>query len=131
VPGCRDDPRRLRPSVKSEQLPNAASAVVAEAKITRYLLSDTHPDGSGKARFFVAHGFSLFEWEVLAAALRDHATSHLVSAAVQTPFGSRYTVEGALKSPDGRAPTVRVVWFVRTGRDVPELVTAYPVKKRA
>jgi hypothetical protein len=116
--------------VKGEPLPNASRAIVAEAKITQYLLSDTHPDGSGKARFFAAHGFSLSEWGVLAAALRDHATAHPVAEAVQTPFGSRYTIEGALTSPDGRAPGVRVVWFVRAARDVPELVTAYPMKRR-
>jgi hypothetical protein len=51
--------------------------------------------------------------------------THPVVEIAPTPFGVRHVVEGPLPSPDGRAPAVRVVWFVRTGRDVPELVTAY------
>jgi hypothetical protein len=59
--------------VKGAPLPNASRAVVPEAKITRYLLSETHPAGRSKARFFTAHGFSPAQWEVLATALPDHA----------------------------------------------------------
>ncbi len=33
-------------------LPNAERAVVSERKVVDYLLSETHPDGRGKARFF-------------------------------------------------------------------------------
>jgi hypothetical protein len=115
----------------AEPLPNAERAVVARGKVVDYLLSDTHPDGRGKARFFAVHGFSPASWEALAAALRLHAVSHPVAEAVETPFGLRYVVEGELPTPDGRAPGVRMVWFVRTGRDVPELVTAYPMKRRS
>lgn len=114
-----------------EPLPNAARAVVARSKVVDYLLSEAHPDGRGKARFFVAHGFSLADWEALAAALRAHALAHRVISAVERPFGVRYVVEGGLTSPDGRAPGVRTVWFIRPERDVPELVTAYPMKQRS
>lgn len=116
--------------MKGQTLPSAGRAVVPEAKITQYLLSDTHPDGRGKARFFVAHGFSPAQWEVLAAALRAHAARHVVAETEETPFGLRCVIEGPLSSPDGRAPNVRVVWFLRTGHDVPELVTTYPMKRR-
>lgn len=53
-----------------EALPNAAAAIVARSKIVDYLLSETHPDGRGKARLFSDHGFSASDWESLAAALR-------------------------------------------------------------
>ena len=114
-----------------EPLPNAERAVVARSKVVDYLLSEAHPDGRGKARFFFAHGFSPADWEALAAALRGHAVSHRVANAVETPFGVRYVVEGELASPDGRSPGVRTVWFIRTSHDVPELVTAYPMKQRS
>lgn len=111
-------------------LPDAARAVVARRKVVHYLLSETHPDGRGKARFFNAHGFSAAEWERLAAAFRDHAVGHPVVERMETAFGVRYVVEGALAAPDGLAPGVRVVWFVQSGRQLPELVTAYPLKRR-
>jgi hypothetical protein len=38
------------------KLPNCEQAVVAEAKITRYLLSETHEDGKHKAAFFTHFG---------------------------------------------------------------------------
>jgi hypothetical protein len=113
------------------KLPNAAQALVAKAKVIDYLLSESHPDGRGKARFFLSHGFETFDWERLAEALLRHAIVHPVSSAVETPFGLRYVVDGALESPDGRLPVVRTVWFVRNGRRTPELVTAYPVGRRS
>ena len=45
----------------------------------------------------------------------------------ETEFGTRYTIEGMLRTPDGRRPLVRVVWFVDKGDNRPRLVTAYPV----
>jgi len=114
-----------------EPLPNAERAIVARGKVVDYLLSEVHPDGRGKARFFAAHGFSTANWETLAAALQNHANAHGVAGKVQTPFGDRYVVEGEFLSPDGRKPLVRTVWFIRTGHEVPELVTAYPMKERS
>lgn len=111
-------------------LPNAATATVSRAKVLDYLLSDSHPDGRGKARFFVSHGFSRAEWQRLAGALRIHAMTYRVASAVETGFGTRYVIEGALEAPDGRLPAARTVWLIRTGHEVPEFVTAYPIKPR-
>ena len=113
------------------QLPNASQAVLSSAKILDYLLSDSHPDGRSKARFFASHGFSKSDWGQLAAALRSHALSHPVRQAVETHFGVRYVIEGGLSSPDGRTPSIRTVWFIRSGHEIPEFVTAYPVRLRS
>ena len=113
-----------------EKLPRANEAVVSRTKVVEYLLSHSHPDGQGKARFFNAHGFSEANWEQLAAALRSHGTSHAVQEAVETHYEFRYLVEGALPSPNGRTPRVRTVWFIRAGYAIPELVTAYPIRRR-
>lgn len=110
-------------------LPNADRAIVPERKVTGYLLSETHPDGRGKARFFSAYGFAIADWQALAAALRRHAAEHPVGEAVETEFGVRYVVDGILHTPDGRTPRVRVVWFVGRGDEVPRLVTAFPAKR--
>lgn len=97
------------------KLPNVGAAVVPRAKIVEYLLSPVHPTGRHKARFFGQFGFSLGAWQNLAAALRRHATEHELSIVEDTPFGTRYIVEGPLPAPDGRAPVVRSVWFIETG----------------
>ena len=116
--------------MKGDPLPNAGRAVVPEQKITSYLMSETHPDGRGKARFFAAHGFSAREWSVLANALKRHAEDHPVADEEVTAFGVRYVVDGKLEAPDGRAPVVRSVWFIDRGDDVPRLVTAFPSPRR-
>ena len=112
------------------RLPNADSALVPREKLTRYILSSAHPTGRAKAQFFIRFGFAADSWETLAAALVRHAADHDVVKADDTPFGTRYTVEGPLGSPDGRNPTVRAVWFIEEGETVPRFVTAYPCEWR-
>jgi hypothetical protein len=64
----------------------------------------------------------------LAVALLNHARDYDVVKEEPSPFGVRYVIEGAIAAPDGRAPLVRTVWFIDTGRDAPRFVTAYPLK---
>jgi len=111
------------------KLPQVEQAIIPQRKLTEYLLSPTHRSGRSKAVFFVGFGFAVEAWETLADALRRHAAEHDVVATDETPFGTGYTVEGALLAPDGRTPRVRVVWFIETGEVVPRLVTAYPLKE--
>lgn len=111
------------------KLPNAEQAIIPERKLTEYLLSPTHRVGRAKAVFFARFGFTQDAWEILAAALRRHALEYEVASREETAFGVSYTVEGALHAPDGRAPGLRVVWFVETGETIPRLSTAYPLKE--
>ncbi len=57
-----------------------------------------------------------------------HAAEHDVVEADDTDFGTSYTVDGALRAPDGRMPLVSVIWFIETGEMAPRLVTAYLLK---
>lgn len=109
------------------KLPNLDRAVIRAEKITGYLLSATHPTGRHKARFFGLFGFSRTAPETLIQSLIEHARSNEVSATDQTAFGTRYTIDGELPSPDGRNPRLRVVWFTESGGDGPHFVTAYPL----
>jgi hypothetical protein len=111
------------------KLPHRDAAVVAREKITGYLLSPAHRDGRGKHDFFVRFGFSPGAWETLRDALLGHAAEHEVTRVEDSPFGTRYVIEGTLAVPDGRGPLVRAVWFIEEGESVPRLVTAYPVKE--
>ncbi len=106
---------------------HAEVAVIPLQKLAGYLLAPEHPEGRGKAAFFARFGFSRERPEVLAAALRQHAVTHDVTAAEPSPFGTRYVIEGQLRAPDGRAPRVRAVWFVAPDDPAPRFVTAYPL----
>ena len=109
------------------KLPNHERAMVAAPKIVSYLLSLGSENGRAKARFFLAFGFTIEAWEVMAEALKQHASDHEVTRAeARPPFGVHYIIEGALRTPDGRNPSVRVVWVIDEGDDVPRLVSAYP-----
>jgi hypothetical protein len=101
-------------------------AQVPERKLTAYLLSHSHPAGRSKAAFFLRFGFAADAWRVLADALVRHAARHEVAAVGDSPFGTRYVIDGPIESPNGRDPAVRVVWFIEAGETTPRLVTAYP-----
>jgi hypothetical protein len=109
------------------KLPNWDRAIVPESKIRDYLLSSAHRDGRFKAMFFIRFGFTQDDWVILADALLQHAREHDVAKDESSPFGMRYVIEGPLRSPDGRSPLVRTVWFIETGEDVPRFITAYPL----
>ena len=101
------------------------AAVVPEGKVVGYLLSPTHRAGRGKAAFFRRFGFSAEKWQELVAALVRHAAEHDVKTTEESRFGTKYVIEGALNTPDGRNPTLRAVWFLGRKEAAPRLVTAY------
>lgn len=107
-------------------LPHLDRAVVAEAKIVNYLLSDRHSGGRAKARFLEGFGFRAQDWRVLRDAIVAHARANDIAASHQTRFGTRYEIDGPLPTPEGRAPIVRVVWFVALQENAPRLVTLVP-----
>ena len=94
------------------KLPNLELAEVPERKITHYLLNPAHPAGGSKAVFFLR---------------LVHANG--VAASDDSPYGTRYAVQGPLASPLGSRLNVRSVWFIETGDRKPRLVTAYPYSK--
>lgn len=109
------------------ELPNADQAQVDSTKITDYLLSSAHPDGGNKAAFFAAFGFRVEEPEVLRQALLKHGATQRVANVVESRYGMRYIVEGALEAPDGRNPIIRTIWILAHESGAPRLITAYPV----
>jgi hypothetical protein len=111
------------------KLPNREHAVVPREKVADYLLSTMHRDGRHKAAFFGGFGFDADHWQGLADALLRHASDHDVAKLEDSPFGTRYVVEGTMAMPDGRHALVRTVWFIDTGADTPRFVTAYPLRR--
>lgn len=108
------------------KLPGGESAEVKLEKITDYLLAAAHPIGQAKARFFRGLGFREDRPLELRAALLEIARAGRVTDEVETPFGTKYVVEGELKGPGNASGRVRTVWITERGRKAPRLVTAYP-----
>jgi hypothetical protein len=106
-------------------LPFAHRLRVDELKILEYLLS--HSNGQGKAAFFFGFGFQPEKWMTLADALKSQARRNPVVVEVDSPYGTRYSVDGELETPGGRRPRVRTVWILERNSDEPRLITAHPV----
>ena len=106
-------------------LPNAQGAIIDEAKLRGYLLSDVHPVGRFKARFFAALGFTEANWGEFSAALRAQHLTEPATPGTAAAFGQAYTIRASLKGPTGAA-LVTSVWFLPTGDDASRFVTAYP-----
>lgn len=108
------------------KLPNSANAIVDERKVREYLLSQSHPVGRFKAKFFTGLGFGAENWEVLAAAIYKVAAEGDALIVVDNEHGRKYLVSGGLTGPHGRSADVVTVWIIRAGDDIPRLVTVYP-----
>jgi hypothetical protein len=108
-------------------LPNAEDALVEQSKIADYLLAFDHPEGASKAEFFGSFGFTAGEWQALAHALVDHARANRVSSVVRSRFGTKYRIDGMIRCPDGRTPSIRAIWIIDEGKQKPRLVTAHPL----
>lgn len=70
-----------------DHVPDRDQAAVDLRKITHYLLDINHPIGSGKAKFFLGHGFNTSAPEEMEAALLGHVIGTEVNQ-----FGVKYVV---------------------------------------
>lgn len=109
------------------KLPYREKASVAEEKLTEYLLSETHPIGSSKAKFFRKHGFNEKNVEILTKLLLKIASDNEIRDVKTLIYGINYVIEGIIDTPAGRTIKVMTVWFIPTGKRKPSFVTAYPV----
>ena len=81
--------------------------------------------GRAKARFFHGIGFSKEQADELRQALLEVAATGKVEQIVETPYGTKYIVDGKLFTPLGKRMSIRTVWIVEKGKDQPRFVTAY------
>jgi hypothetical protein len=112
------------------KLPQLNELIVEREKIRDYLLNLDHRYGATKAKFFIALGFTVEAWVILADVLREHGRAHDVVASRETGYGLRYVVEGELATPSGSRVFIRSVWQFDHGSIAPRLITAYPVQKQ-
>jgi hypothetical protein len=119
----------LAGEAEPKSLPNSGGAFVEPEKLTEYLLNPDHPVGGDKAAFLYRFGFRVFAWQVLRVALITHARSARVVTVRATPYGTHYTIEGQLETPDARNPLVRTVWSIDNNDRRPRFLTAFPGRR--
>jgi hypothetical protein len=120
------DPEGL---IAGMRLPHADLAEVNPRKIEAYLLSESHPVGKSKARFFREAGFDESTIELLISGLLQIARAQEVVETFETVHGLKYVLEGELEAPIGRRVRLRTVWIVDQGQERPRFVTAYPASR--
>lgn len=109
------------------KLPNRDKAIVPKDKLVKYLLSESHPHGKSKAKFFLRLGFKQSNVQTLSNSLENIAKQSEVSSKVSSPHGEKYVLDGNIKSSIGKTIKVRTVWIIDNGLKNPRFVTAYPV----
>ena len=108
------------------RVPNSDRGVIDSSKLRDYILSDAHPVGRFKARFFHSLGYSQDGPGRLEQDLYLHLQQHDASPGETSQYGTKYLVRGILTGLNGRSVEVVSVWIVRVNEDFPRVVTAYP-----
>lgn len=109
------------------KLPNREKAVVPKDKLTKYLLSEAHPVGMAKARFFRKLGFNESNVDKFRKALLKIAQENDVKKEKKFEYGINYAIDGAIETPAGKSVMITTIWFAQTVKSRPNFVTAYPV----
>lgn len=109
------------------KLPNSKDAVISKEKLTDYLLSENHPVGSAKAKFFRKLGFNESNVSRLEKLLLKVAKTNNIKNIREFSYGTNYVIEGLIKTPTEKTVTIVTVWFVKQNQSRPSFVTAYPV----
>lgn len=109
------------------KLPYRKNALIPTEKLTKYLLSESHPVGSSKARFFHELGFDQTNIDKLKEALFKIPQTHEIKEVRKLFYGTNYAIDGTIETPSGKKVRITTVWFIKTERNTPSLVTAYPV----
>jgi hypothetical protein len=107
--------------------PDLKPRTIHPDKLTSYLLDLTHPEGAGKAKFFIRRGFDPVAPHVLEAALKDHPLSATLESSRGDAEAQRYVYQCFIRCPDGTAACIRSIWIEHRGDRHWRLVTAYPM----
>lgn len=101
------------------KLPDKEKAYIPLLKIKDYLLSETHPIGKSKAKFFRSLGFNEVNADLLKQGLLTIARTEEVKEAVSSVHGVKYVIDGLLQTPAGEAVKVRTIWIIDKGHTSP------------
>jgi hypothetical protein len=105
-----------------------ADAVIAEEKVTRYLLLP-HARGD-KSAFLARAGYTSANADQLQQDLRTQILPLEALLLELNKFGQNYEIRGTLTGPNGVALAVRTIWMTEHLSGVTKFVTLIPDKER-
>lgn len=85
------------------------------------------PFGKTKADFLRSYGFNNMNLDILEQGLIDTAQAQDVKEVVTSLHGTKYVIDGEVKTPQGDVIMMRTVWIIDKGEENPRFVTAYPI----
>ncbi|MEL6399317.1 MAG: DUF6883 domain-containing protein [Cyanobacteria bacterium J06626_4] len=88
----------------------SANAIIAEEKLTRYLLVQLSKDD--KSKFLASAGYTLANWCRLEQDLRNQVLTQPAEFLEKTQFGDKYAIRTALTGPNGTELIVLTIWIV-------------------
>ncbi len=107
------------------KLPKGDQAIVDIAKLRDYCLNPTHVEGKFKARVFLSMlGIGVAESGLLRQWLIEAAASAEVAVGRADEYGQRYVIDFDMTYKT-RSGKIRSAWMIRSGEDIPRLVTCY------
>lgn len=111
----------------AKHLPNGDRAILDIRKLEEYCLSPSHPRGRHKARVFrQTLGLRQEDAVWLRAALLDAAAAGEAVPMATDAWGTYWQLDSIITRQQKRA-VVRTLWIVRTGENLPRLVTCWVV----
>lgn len=103
-------------------------AVIAEAKLTKYLL--VWRDADDKSKFLEQAGYTLGNWQQLEADIRNQILPlEAVPSDEPNRFGDVYEIRGVLSGENGIDLAVLTIWMIEYETKVTKFITLYPDKE--
>ncbi len=109
------------------KLENREYAYIPLAKLLDYLLSETHPVGKSKAKYFRSLGFNETNLNLLKEGLLAIASSEDVKETISSSHGVKYVIDGMLQTPTGVFIKLRTIWIIDKDMERPRFITTYPI----
>jgi len=91
-------------------------------------LSEKYAVGKSKARFFRSLGFDESNAGEMEQGLLGIAQTGEIKESIASPHGTKYVIDGFLKTPQGVEVRIRTIWIIEAGHQAPRFVTAYPIE---
>lgn len=109
------------------KLPNSKKAFVSKEKLLNYILSETHPVGKFKAKFFRNLGFSETNIHLFEKTLIKLAQAEEVKEVITSPYGTKFVIDGEINAPKRKGAGIRTIWIIERSNQIPKFVTVYPL----
>lgn len=102
-------------------------AIIAEAKLTQYLLKLLPQDD--KSKFLAQAGYSQENWQQLEKDLREQILPLDAIFTEQTRFGEHYKIRGTLTGTNGVILPVVTIWMIEKATGQTKFITLFPDKE--